>query len=70
MPRIMITSLVYLVIYLVVIGLVIWLLTYSMPSRCPSLSTAWRILVIGVLIAILLLQFAGAIDSSLPRLAR
>jgi len=54
-----------------VIGLVIWLLTYSMPSRCPSLSTAWRILVIGVLIVILLLlQFAGAIDSSLPRLAR
>ena len=54
-----------------VIGLVIWLLTYSMPSHCPSLSTAWRILVIGVLIVILLLlQFAGAIDSSLPRLAR
>jgi len=68
----MINSLILLVVYIIVIGLVIWLLHYlidAIPLPEPFHRVAKiALLVIGVLIVILLLlQFVGVVDTSLPR---
>jgi hypothetical protein len=71
----MITSLVSLVVYIIVIGVVFWLLSYlidNLPMDEPFRRIAKIVLmVLSVLIVIvLLLQFVGAIDGGVPRIAR
>ena len=70
----MVASLVTLVIYILVVGLIFWLLHYlvdAIPLPAPFNQIAKTVLlVVGVLICIvLLLQFAGITDGSLPKLS-